>query len=65
MPAADSSTTNDLAGRLGGLMDKAAGFAQQRLMRPEFVIPAKAGIQGTPRYLPAWMPAFAGMTVAM
>jgi hypothetical protein len=36
---------------------------QKFLMRPEFVIPAKAGIHGTPRNLPAWMPAFAGMTL--
>ena len=39
-------------------------FAKQFLMRPEFVIPAKAGIQRTPRS-PAWMPAFAGMTAAV
>ena len=32
--------------------------------KSEFVIPAKAGIPGHPRNLPAWMPAFAGMTVA-
>jgi len=45
-------------------MNRASAFAQRFLMRPEFAIPAKAGIQGLPRYLPAWMPAFAGMTVA-